>query len=45
VILAHHGGETALVGALAGAVGLVPALLALGRARLGDFLDRLRERS
>jgi hypothetical protein len=45
VILAHHGGEPALVSALAGAVGLVPALLALGRARLGELVDRLRERS
>jgi hypothetical protein len=44
VILAHHGGEPALVGAVAGAVGLVPALLALGRARLGELIGRLRER-
>ena len=44
MIVAHHGGEGALVAALAASAGAIPLLLALGRARLATFVDRLRER-
>jgi len=44
VIVAHHGGEPALLAALATALGGAPLLLALGRSRLGELVDRLRRR-
>jgi hypothetical protein len=44
VILAHHGGEPALVAALATALGGAPLALALVRFRLGELLDRFRRR-
>ena len=44
MILAHHGGEPALVMALATALGGAPIALALARVRLGELLDRIRRR-
>jgi hypothetical protein len=45
VIVAHHGGEPAMVAALAGSLGSASALLALARYRIGQFFDRKRPRS
>jgi hypothetical protein len=44
VILAHHGAEPALLMALATSVAAAPLLLAVGRVRLGQIVDRLRRR-
>jgi hypothetical protein len=45
VIVAHHGGEPAMVAALAGSLGSASALLAIARYRIGQFFDRKRQRS
>jgi hypothetical protein len=40
VIVAHHGGEPAMVAALASSLGSASAFLAIARYRIGRFLDR-----
>jgi hypothetical protein len=45
MILAHHGGEAGLLIAVASGLGGAPLLLALGRFRLGELVDRLRRRT
>jgi hypothetical protein len=44
MIVAHHGAEPALLAALVTSVGVVPLLLAAGRFRLGQIVNRLRWR-
>jgi hypothetical protein len=44
MIVAHHGGEPALLAVIVTSVGAVPLLLAAGRFRLGQIVDRLRWR-
>ena len=45
MIVAHHGGEPAMVAALASSLGSASALLALARYRIGQFFDRKRRGS
>ena len=40
MIVAHHGGEPAMVAALASSLGSASAFLAIARYRIGRFLDR-----
>jgi hypothetical protein len=45
VIVAHCGAEAGIATAVATTVGSAPVVLALFRARIGEFLDRLRGRA
>jgi hypothetical protein len=45
VIVAHHGGEPALLAALATSLTAAPLLLTAGRLKVGGLLHRLRRRS
>jgi hypothetical protein len=45
VIAAHCGNEAGVATAVVASVGSAPVVLALFRARIGEFLDRLRRRS
>jgi hypothetical protein len=44
VIVAHHGGEPAMVAALASSLGSASAFLAIARYRISRFLDRRKEK-
>jgi hypothetical protein len=45
MIAAHCGNEAGIGAAVATTVGSAPVMLALFRARIGEFLDRLRGRA